>query len=289
MTEALPRIGLVQMEVKPGRPDLNAASMLRYIGEARRRGARWWSFPSSASAATSSAISGRWTSCRRLRRVQRGHPSRQRGDHHPLRQRRHRPRPHRRGRPHAQVQRRVRLQRRRVRRPSRPAGGVAARSAAEDVAPQLPLLRRRPALLLAAQASRRGRALRVRLDGSVRGGAGRREALRFRRPVVRGHLVPGLQLRRRHPRHPRRLPRAGGAGRLQPLLLPVDLAQERQAQPRCPRHPEALAASLLLRQPGRSPEQRQEHHRLRRGLDLLRQRRQRQAPGAPLEGGGSWC
>ena len=39
MTEALPRIGLVQMEVKPGRPDLNAASMLDYIDEARRRGA----------------------------------------------------------------------------------------------------------------------------------------------------------------------------------------------------------------------------------------------------------
>ena len=45
MTEPLPRIALVQMEVKPGRPDLNAASMLRSIREARGRGAEVVVFP----------------------------------------------------------------------------------------------------------------------------------------------------------------------------------------------------------------------------------------------------
>src|SRR5947208_17187401 len=37
--ENLPPIALVQMEVLPGRPDLNAAKMLRYIEQAREAGA----------------------------------------------------------------------------------------------------------------------------------------------------------------------------------------------------------------------------------------------------------
>ena len=39
MTDALPEIALVQMDVKPGRPDLNVDRMLRYIDMAREAGA----------------------------------------------------------------------------------------------------------------------------------------------------------------------------------------------------------------------------------------------------------
>ena len=44
--------------------------------------------------------------------------------------------------------------------------------------------------------------------------------------------------------------------------LAVDLAKERQAKPRGARYPGAFAAALLLCQPGRRPEQRQEYYRL---------------------------
>ena len=45
MTHDLPRIALVQMEVRPGRPDLNIQRMAEHIADARRSGAEIVAFP----------------------------------------------------------------------------------------------------------------------------------------------------------------------------------------------------------------------------------------------------
>ena len=228
----------------------------------------------------------------RLRGLERDGARGECGAHGALRQRRGRSRPPERGRTASQVQRGLGLPRRGIRSALRLAGGASVRRPPEDPAPELPVLRRRPALPLRAQARRGARPTRRRLDGALRGAPPRRRRVPLRGAGLRGRLVPGLCRRGRGARHGGDVAAERGRGGVQPLRVAVDLGEEREAPSHGARGPRPLPASVLLREPGGRPEQRQERARLRRRHDRLRAGRTggRPAPrveGRRAEGGGN--
>ena len=171
--------------------------------------------------------------------------------------------------------------RRALRRACGPARTPSPRRAPEDASSELPVLRRRPALLLAAQDRRRDRHPHPRLDSPLRhpDRTWRRTA---RSPAVRRHLAPGLPLSPRAARHAARLASSRRRPRHQLVRVAVDLAEERQAQPCSARGDGAIAGAVLLRESGRCAEQRKEHSRVRRRYVRIPHRRHDRGPGAAL-------
>ena len=76
--------------------------------------------------------------------------------------------------------------------------------------------------------------------------------------------------------------RARGGPGDQPVRVTVDVAEERQAPPRGARGDGPRAGTLLLRQPGGRPEQREERPGVRRGHLRIPHRRLARGPGAAL-------
>ena len=156
----------------------------------------------------------------------------------------------------------------------------------EDASPELPVLRRRPTLLLTAKDRRGDRHPRVGLDGPLRHpDPTRRRAARG--AALRGHLVPGLQLSSRAAGYPARVASRRRRPRRQPLRVAMDLAEERQAQPCGARGDGALSGPVLLREQGRGAEQRKEHPRVRRRHLRVPHRRHAGRPGAALARGAA--